>query len=129
MALIIIVDDDRHVRVGLENLLASVGYDTSSVGSGEELLTDQSWRLADCLILDVKMRGMDGLQLLQHISSDRACPPVLFLTAHSDGETRRRAFEGGARAFFSKPFEEEALLDAIAAAIEGREIDVRDNSN
>ncbi|WP_342250960.1 response regulator transcription factor [Sphingomonas sp. OTU376] len=117
MALIIIVDDDRHVRVSLENLLASVGYDTQSVGSGEELLSAARWRSADCLILDVRMRGMDGLQLLQRIGSDQACPPVIFLTAHSDEETRRRALQGGARAFFSKPFEEEPLLEAIAAAV------------
>jgi FixJ family two-component response regulator len=117
MALIIIVDDDRHVRVSLENLLESVGYETESFGSGEDLIAGARWRSADCLILDVRMRGMDGLQLLRHLAPEQGCPPVIFLTAHSDEETRRRAFQGGARAFFPKPFEEDALLDAIADAV------------
>ncbi|MBB5712473.1 response regulator transcription factor [Sphingomonas xinjiangensis] len=117
MALIIIVDDDRHVRVSLENLLESVGYEAESVGSGEDLLAHARWRSADCLILDVKMRGMDGLQLLRRIRIEQDCPPIVFLTAHSDEETRRRAIEGGARAFFAKPFEEDALLEAIAGAV------------
>lgn len=116
MALIIIVDDDVRVRASLENLLASVGYTTVSIPSAEAFLEGGHTSHGDCVILDVRMKGMTGLELQQRLKDQGYRTPIIFLTAHCDDDTRMRALRGGAFAFFGKPFDEEELLDAIAAA-------------
>ena len=120
MAIIVIVDDDRHVRSSLENLLDSAGFTTRSFATGQALLEVQAWADADCLILDVRMRGMSGLELQQQLLMAGNAVPIIFLTAQGDDETRARAMTDGAYAFFSKPFDEEELLAAIEAAIRRR---------
>lgn len=117
MSLILIIDDDSYVRASLENFLASAGYATESFASGEVLLESLPQPEADCLLLDVRMRGMSGLDLQEQLTKLGNTAPVIFLTAHCDEETRARALKGGAYAFFSKPFDEEALLASIASAV------------
>ncbi|MEH0196460.1 response regulator [Caulobacter sp. CCNWLY153] len=117
MALIIIVDDDPHVRDGLENLLASAGLASISFSGGDALLADGAWHDADCFLLDVRMNGMSGLQLQQRLLERGVSIPIIFLTAHSDGDTKARALANGALAFFAKPFDEDELLAAIDTAV------------
>jgi two-component system response regulator FixJ len=117
MALIIIVDDDLFVRSSLENLLESAGYDTTSLASGEEFLAQFPTLKGVCLILDVKMTGMSGLEVQQQLKALDYKTPVIFLSAHSSRHTRQKALSAGAFAFISKPVDEEVLLDTIARAI------------
>jgi FixJ family two-component response regulator len=117
MALVIIVDDDSHVRASLENLLASVGYTTASFASGEALLDDGAWGHADCLLLDIRMKGMSGLELQMQLLMRNCKTPVIFLTAHYDDETRTRALSAGAFGFIAKPFDEDVLLSTIDGAV------------
>lgn len=117
MATIVIIDDDRHVRASLENLLDSAEYSTRSFAAGEALLAEHGWVGADCLVLDVRMKGMSGLELQQALL-DRGCrTPIVFLTAQGDDETRKRALANGARAFLTKPFDEDQLLAVLDAAV------------
>jgi FixJ family two-component response regulator len=118
-ALVIIVDDDAYVRSSLENLLASVGYATASAHSAEAFLASEYVLAGDCLILDVRMKGMTGLELQQELNSLGSRTPVIFLTGHCDDDTRKRALKGGAWAFMGKPFEEKELLEAIETALDG----------
>jgi two-component system, LuxR family, response regulator FixJ len=117
MALILIVDDDLYVRSSLENLLASAGYESASLASGEEFVSRMSDLYEDCVILDVKMKGMSGLDVQQRLNEHVYRKPIIFLSAHSDTETREKALAAGAFAFLAKPFDEQELLDTIARAI------------
>ncbi|WP_076070942.1 response regulator transcription factor [Sphingomonas montana] len=117
MALILLVDDDRHVRSSLENLLASIGYDTAGFDSGEALLESDPLPEGDCAILDVRMKAVTGFALQQALRARAWTTPIIFLTACCDDETRTRAIEGGAFAFLCKPFDEDDLLAVIEAAI------------
>jgi FixJ family two-component response regulator len=120
MSMIIIVDDDLRVRTGLENLLESAGYSTRSYASGDALLDGGTWSEADCFLFDVRMKGLSGLQLQQHLAELGSRIPVIFLTAHTDDETRARAMVNGAYAFFGKPFDEDTLFDTIETAVARR---------
>lgn len=117
MALILIVDDDCHVRSSLENLLASAGYDTAGFDSARALLESAPILTGDCAILDVRMKDMSGLELQQTLSAQAWKTPIIFLTAHCDEETQVRAMKGGALAFLCKPFDEAELLGSIEAAV------------
>lgn len=117
MALILIVDDDRHVRSSLENLLSSAGYDTAGFDSAEALLESDPIPSGDCAILDVRMKEMTGLELQQALGTRAWTTPTIFLTALCDEETRTRAMKGGAFAFLCKPFDEDELLGSIEAAV------------
>lgn len=117
MALILIVDDDRHVRSSLENLLASAGYDTAGFDSAEALLGSDPLPTGDCAILDVRMKEMTGLDLMLALGARSWTTPTIFLTALCDDETRARAIKGGAFAFLCKPFDEDELLGSIEAAV------------
>jgi len=117
VAIIVIIDDDRHVRASLENLLDSAAYSTRSFAAGEALLAERGWVDADCLILDVRMKGMSGLELQQALLARGCRTPIVFLTAQGDEETRRRALAEGAHAFLTKPFDEDQLLTTLEAAV------------
>jgi FixJ family two-component response regulator len=117
MALIIVVDDDHHVRASLENLLASAGYETRAFPSAEALLDSTPLAAGDCAILDVRMKGMSGLDLQLSLKTRGWTTPIIFLTAHCDDDTRGRAMRGGAFAFLCKPFDEDELLGFIEAAV------------
>jgi len=117
LPLISVVDDDDSVRESLRGLIRSVGFAVKVFASAEEFLNSDHLRNTDCLILDVRMPGMNGLELQRQLAASDRKIPVIFITAHGDEEVRSRALNGGAVDYLLKPFSEEALLNAIDAAL------------
>jgi len=116
--LISVVDDDVSVREALQSLLRSVGFAVRVFASAEEFLKSDYLRDTGCLILDVRMPGMSGIELHRHLVAGHSEVPVIFITAHgSDRETRSRAIRDGAVDYLSKPFSEDALLNAVRTAL------------
>ena len=111
------VDDDFRVRESIESLLESAGYATRVFASAEEFLQSGTLAAATCLITDVRMREMDGIELQRRIRLDRPKLPVIFISAHHDEKTRRRALDDGAVGFLYKPFDGVDLLEAIKVAL------------
>jgi FixJ family two-component response regulator len=116
-ALISIVDDDESVRDALWGFLRSVGFAVNVFASAEEFFNSDQLGKADCLILDVRMPGMSGIELQRQLVSSYGKIPVIFITAYEDDGMRAQALDGGAEAFLIKPFSEESLLNAIHAAL------------
>ena len=112
-----VVDDDESLRRSLRNLLRSVGFGVETFASAEEFLRSAQRENTGCLVLDLRMTGMSGLDLLRHLAVADSRIRVVILTAHGDEETRRRSLEAGAVAFLDKPFRSDALLDAVRAAL------------
>ena len=115
--LISIVDDDDSLRSSLENLIRSFGYRARGFSSAEAFL---GWKQANdtaCLILDVRMPGMNGLDLQSHMVRESWQLPIIFITSHADDDAHERALEAGAVAFLYKPCREEDLVNAIGAAL------------
>jgi len=112
-----IVDDDPSLRRSVRNLLTSVGFRAQAFASAEEFLASPERVNTGCLVLDLRMAGMNGLDLLKHLGATRSRIPVVILTAHGDDETRQRALQAGAVAFLGKPFRGDALLDAVRSAL------------
>ena len=115
--LIAIVDDDDALRTSLDDLLRSLGFRTQDFSSAEAFLSANQARDTACLILDVRMPGMNGLELQRQLAAANWQIPIIFMTAHADAEARARALEAGAVAFLYKPFHEEGLLTAIDAVL------------
>jgi FixJ family two-component response regulator len=115
--LISIVDDDAALRSSLENLIRSVGWRAQCFSSAEAFLRSNQMHETGCLILDVRMPGMSGLELQRQMVMQNSLTPIIFITAHGDEDRRRQAFEAGAVAFLHKPFYQEELLNAIDAAL------------
>ena len=118
--LISVVDDDDSVRESLGGLIRSLGFAVKAFASAEEILTSDRLPDTDCLILDVRMPSMNGLELQRQLAASHISIPVIFITAHGDEETRVRALNGGAVDYLLKPFSEEALLNAINTALKTR---------
>jgi FixJ family two-component response regulator len=118
--LISVVDDDDSVRESLGGLIRSVGFAVKVFASAEEFLNSDHLRNTDCLILDVRMPGMNGLDLQRQLAASYRKIPVIFITAHGDEDVRSRALNGGAVDYLLKPFSEEALLNAIDAALKSK---------
>jgi FixJ family two-component response regulator len=116
--MISIIDDDKSVRDAANMLLKSLGYATETFASAEEFL--QSGRLHDtsCLITDVQMPGMGGVNLQSHLIANGHCMPVIFVTAYPDKTTRERVLGAGACGYLSKPFREENLIACLDKALE-----------
>jgi FixJ family two-component response regulator len=114
-----IVDDDESVREAIKSLLRSVGMVAEAYASAEEFLNSDSLKDFACLILDVQMPGMGGLELQDRLLSRQHRIPIIFITAHaSDKEARTRALQAGAVDFLYKPFSEEALLKAVCKVLQ-----------
>jgi FixJ family two-component response regulator len=111
------VDDDFRVRESIESLVESAGYMPRVFSSAEEFLGSGALGEATCVITDVRMPGMDGLDLQRRIRVKHPRLPVIFISAHFDDEIRRRALEGGAVDFMYKPFDATDLLQAIDRAL------------
>jgi FixJ family two-component response regulator len=111
--LISIIDDDESVREALGGLLRSVGFAINTFTSAEEFVNSDQFRNADCLILDVQMPGMGGIELQRQLVADHHDVPVIFITAHEDEGVQAQVLGNGAKAILIKPFAEEALLNAI----------------
>src|SRR5256714_7019316 len=99
-----VVDDDESLRRSLRNLLGSVGFRVETFASAEAFLQSTHREHTGCLVLDLRMPGMDGVDLLRHLADTRSRIPAVILTAHGDDEARRRALQAGAIAFLVKPF-------------------------
>jgi len=115
--LISIVDDDDALRNSLDDLIRSLGFRTQGFPSAEAFLNSNYVHDTACLIVDVRMPGMDGLELQCRIIVNNWRIPIIFITSHADDVARERALEAGAVAFLYKPFHEEELLNAIDAAL------------
>ncbi len=116
--LVAVVDDDISVRESLESLIRSVGMQVKVFASAEEFLTAAHPRNADCLVLDVRLPGMSGLELHHHLLAHDRKLPVIFITAHaSDDRARLEARSDWTVAYLTKPFGEDELLDAVDAAL------------
>ena len=116
--LISVIDDDDALRSSLENLIRSVGWRVRCFSSAEAFLKSNQMHETGCLILDVRMRGMSGLELQRQMVVANAHTPIIFITAHATPEARKEAMRAGAIAFLSKPFSEESLLNSIRLALE-----------
>ena len=113
--MISIIDDDESVRGALHALMRSVGFAVNVFASAEEFLASDRLRNTDCLILDVRLPGMSGLELQRHLATSHSDIPIIFITSYEDDEVRARALNAGAVDYFLKPFNDEDLLDAIEA--------------
>jgi FixJ family two-component response regulator len=113
-----IVDDDESMRTSLTRLIGGAGYVAATYASGEDLLAVAGPGLAGCLLLDLRLPGLSGLELQRRLLERGCLAPVVFLTAHGDVSASVRAMKLGAVDFLEKPLKAEALLSAVAAAIE-----------
>jgi FixJ family two-component response regulator len=115
--LISVIDDDDALRGSLENLIRAVGLRVQGFSSAEAFLRSNQVDESRCLILDVRMHGMSGLELQRQMVLAGSQMPIIFITVHQNDDWRTQALEAGAVAFLYKPFHEEELLNAIDAAL------------
>ena len=115
--LISIVDDDESIRDSTRTLLRSAGYKVATFESGELFLESGSLPETECLILDIRMPGMSGLDLQRRLNLANSDVPLIFITAHDDAMNRKLAIDAGASAFFQKPFSAHDLLTAVQTAL------------
>ena len=111
------VDDDSRVREALQSLLESAGYWPLVYASAEEFLSSGKLMEINCLIADLRMPGMDGLELQRRVREERPELPLFFVSAHRDAMARELALKGGALDFLYKPFDSADLLRAVAAVL------------
>jgi FixJ family two-component response regulator len=116
--LVAIVDDDQSVQRSLQDLIESDGLPAICFGSAEQFLDSEARSKAACLIADIRMPGMSGLELQAKLKAERCRIPVIFITAHGDAEMRIHAMRQGAVEFLSKPFDDAVLLEIVHAALE-----------
>ena len=115
---VFVVDDDVSVRESLELLIQNEGWRAETFASAHEFLDRPRAPVPTCLILDVSLPGLNGLDLQQRVSGERADMPIIFITGHGDIPTTVRAMKAGAVEFLTKPFSDEVLLSAIRQALE-----------
>ena len=111
-----IVDDDESVRRALRRLVHSAGWNAETYATAEEFLDSPPQRVRACLILDVHLPGLSGLELHERLTAAGRSIPVVFITAYADSRVRDEALRAGAIALLAKPFEDQALLDAVERA-------------
>ncbi len=114
---IFVVDDDESILKALKRLIKSVGFKVETFSSAREFLDYGYGERAGLLILDIRMPDMSGIEMQESLVKSGSKMPVIFITAHGNEETCRLAMESGAVAFFQKPFEDQALLDAICTGV------------
>ena len=116
-SLIVIVDDDESMRSALQGLMKEAGFQAITFASAEEFLNSGEQKGTACLITDIRMPGMSGLDLQSKLNRDRIRVPIIFITALGDEKLRMQALRAGAVEFLSKPFDDDALLDTVRAAL------------
>jgi FixJ family two-component response regulator len=116
--LVSIVDDDDLMRGALHGLLKAVGLSALTFASAEEFLNSGQQHQTACLIADIRMPGMSGLELQAKLNADRCRIPTIFITAHGDAKMRMQALRAGAVEFMAKPFDDEILLESVRAALD-----------
>ena len=116
--MVAIVDDDDLMRSALQGLLKSAGLSAKAFSSAEEFLKSGQQDQVGCLVADIRMPGMSGLELQAKLNADHCKIPTIFITAHGDEKMRMQALRAGAVEFMAKPFDDEALLESVRAALE-----------
>jgi FixJ family two-component response regulator len=116
--IVFVVEDDVSVRRALSNLFQSVGLQVEVFGSASEVLQGKLPDVASCLVLDVRLPGLSGLDLQAELAKANIHIPIIFMTGHGDIPMTVRAMKGGAVDFLTKPFRDQEMLDAVATAIE-----------
>jgi FixJ family two-component response regulator len=116
--IIAIIDDDEAMQDSLRDLIEAAGLEARCFGSAEEFLESDLHRKAACLILDVRMPKMSGLQLQARLKEEECNIPIIFITAHGDARMRIRAMREGAVEFLAKPFDHHLLLKRVRAALD-----------
>ena len=116
--MVAIVDDDDLMRSALQGLLKSAGLSAKAFTSAEEFLKSGQQDQIGCLVADIRMPGMSGLELQAKLNADHCRIPTIFITAHGDEKMRMQALRAGAVEFMAKPFDDEALLESVRAALE-----------
>src|SRR6202140_5789962 len=116
--LVAIVDDDDLIRSALQGMLKSVGLRSQAFASAEEFLASGQQHLTACLIADIRMPGMSGLELQAQLNAEHCRIPIIFITAHGDTKMRMQALRAGAGEFMAKPFNAKELLTSVRAALE-----------
>jgi len=117
--MIYVIDDDESVRKAFKRLFRSVNFDVETFSSAEEFLQSQKPNKNSCIIIDIKMPGLTGFNLQRKLAAQGIQIPVIVISASDDAQVREQARELGAVAFFRKPIDDQALLDAISWAISG----------
>ena len=117
--MVAVVDDDDLVRSALQGLLKAVGLSAEAFASAEEFLKSGQQHRVSCLITDIRMPGMSGLELQAKLNAESCRVPIIFITAHGDERMRMQALRAGAVEFMAKPFDDRALLESVRAALEG----------
>jgi FixJ family two-component response regulator len=117
--LIAIVDDDKSVQNALQDLVEAEGLSARCFGSAEEFLESGERHKAACLVADIRMPGMSGLELQAKLNAEHCRIPIIFITAHGDAKMRIQAMCDGAVEFLTKPFDNQVLLDTVRAALDG----------
>jgi FixJ family two-component response regulator len=115
--LVAIVDDDDLMRSALQGMLKSVGLSSQAFASAEEFLKSGQQHQTACLIVDIRMPGMSGLELQAKLNAEHCRIPTIFITAHGDTKMRMQALRAGAVEFMAKPFDDEVLLENVRAAL------------
>lgn len=116
--MVAIVDDDELMRGALQGLLKEAGLPAKAFASAEEFLGSGAQHLSACLILDIRMPGISGLDLQTRLNAEQIRVPIIFITAHGDERVRMQALRAGAADFITKPFDDEVLLRSVRAALE-----------
>ena len=116
--MVAIVDDDELMRGALQGMLKSVGLPSEAFASAEEFLKSDHRQQIGCLIADIRMPGMSGLELQAQLNAEHCRIPTIFITAHGDTKMRMHALRAGAVEFLAKPFDDEVLLESVRAALE-----------
>ena len=117
-AIVFVVEDDESVRRALTNLFQSVGLEVELFGSAPEMLENKLPDVASCLVLDVRLPGLSGLDFQAELAKAKIHIPIIFMSGHGDIPMTVRAMKGGAVDFLTKPFRDQDMLDAVLAAIE-----------
>jgi FixJ family two-component response regulator len=115
--LVAVVDDDESVRDAIQNILRSAGLRAEMYASAEDFLDTGHPEDSDCVVLDIRMPGMSGLQLQRRLADDGHVIPTIFVTAYADESVRRQAIEAGASAFLRKPFDPDRLLRYVQSVL------------
>jgi FixJ family two-component response regulator len=115
--MVAVIEDDESYRVAVQRLLKSEGFSAQSFSSAEAFLDSGQQHETGCLISDIRMPGMSGLELQSKLNSDHCRIPTIFITAHGDEKMRLQAMRGGAVKFLMKPFDCEILLEAVRVAL------------
>jgi len=116
--MVAVIEDDDSYRSAVQRLLKAAGFRVRSFASAEDFLSSGQQQTTGCLIADIRMPGMSGLDLQSKLNSDHCPIPTIFITAHGDEKIRLQAMRGGAVKFLAKPFDSDTLLEGVRVALD-----------